>query len=144
MLFALFRIARQRELKKAFEAKDKKLHDALISMTPSRSFFRQELMTESASLSAEIVEKMNFDRVRITQALFDLAYTSIFADYCDLAKIVAQARAFVSFRSLHKHDMISPDETKKLMAFFNVNTATFKLLQKSDIDHLNLQIDRDS
>jgi hypothetical protein len=81
---------------------------------------------------------MRFDRLQITEALFDLAYASNVTHMCPIAKIVAKAKAYIAFRSLAKEDLIITDEAKALLTAGQLSTKDIALLKKSDIDHIKL------
>jgi HD-like signal output (HDOD) protein len=126
------------ELKDAYENKDKKLHDTLVSFDASPELLLEQLVTRSSKISADLVELMRLDRLRITEAIFDLAYTETFEKMCPLAQIVTKAKAYVAYRSLAKDDLISTDEAKLLLTAVGITSPEISILKKSDIDHIKL------
>ena len=126
------------ELKEAYENKDKKLHDTLVSFDASPELLLEQLVTRSSKISADLVELMRLDRLRITEAIFDLAYTETFEKMCPLAQIVTKAKAYVAYRSLAKDDLISTDEAKLLLTAVGITSPEISILKKSDIDHIKL------
>jgi len=128
----------KQELKEAYDNKDKKLHDTLVKFDASPELLLEQLMTRSSKVSADLVELMRFDRLRITEAIFDIAYTEDLQKMSPLAQIITKAKAYVAFRSLAKEELISSDEAKILLTAANITPQEISLLKKSDIDHIKL------
>jgi len=126
------------KLREAYENKDKKLHDTLVQFDASPELLLEQIITRSNKISADLVELMSLDRLRITEAIFDLAYTESLEKMCPLAQIVAKAKAYVAFRSLAKEELISNDEAKLLLSTTRITSQEVSLLKKSDIDHIKL------
>mgnify|MGYP001563821888 CR=1 FL=1 len=127
------------ELRQAFEAKDKRLHNVLAKVDNSPELLLEQLMLRSSKLSADLIELMQFDRLQITEAMFDLAYSETITKMCPIAQLVAKAKAYVNFRSLTKASLINNDEAKQLFDSVKLNAAEILLLNKSDIDHIKLK-----
>jgi HD-like signal output (HDOD) protein len=126
------------ELKEAYDNKDKKLHDTLVNFDASPELLLEQLISRSTKVSADLVELMRFDRLRITEAIFDLAYTDELQKMCPLAQIMTKAKAYVAFRSLAKDELISSDEAKLILKSAGITPQEISLLKKSDIDHIKL------
>lgn len=126
-------------VQKAYDNKDKKLHDALAEFDSSPELLLAQLTSQSDKVTADMIELMRFDRLQITEPLFDLAYATEYKNLSPMAKVVAQAKTFVAFRSLAKEELISKDETKALLASVKMTSKSITLLNKSDIDHIKLQ-----
>jgi hypothetical protein len=127
------------EVKKAFENKDRRLHDILLSIKPDASILLNQLTQHSARIGAELVEQMNFERLLITEPLFDLAYITNFTKMHPIAQLTTKAQGYVTFRNLAKEGLINSDEAKKLLASAKLTPDDIALLKKSDIDHLKLK-----
>ena len=127
-----------RELKQAFEKRDKKLHDVMVEFDSCPSLLLEQLMTRSHQLTAEMIELMHFDRLNITESIFDLAYATSMSKMSPLAKILIKARTYIMFRNLAKEDFINGDEAKAMLAFAQLTPKNIELLKKSDVDHLKL------
>ncbi|NQZ20846.1 MAG: HDOD domain-containing protein [Colwellia sp.] len=128
----------QKELKKAYENKDKKLHDTLVKFDASPELLLEQIINRSSKISADLVELMRFDRLRVTEAIFDIAYTEDLTKMCALAQVITKAKAYVAFRSLAKEELISSDEAKLLLTAASITPQEISLLKKSDIDHIKL------
>jgi hypothetical protein len=126
------------ELKEAYDNKDKKLHDTLVSFDASPELLLEQIVTRSSKISADLVEFMRLDRLRITEAIFDIAYTDTLEKMCPLAIIVAKAKAYVAYRNLAKDDLISTDESKTLLTAVGITSQEVSILKKSDIEHIKL------
>ena len=126
------------ELRSAYENKDKKLHNALVSLDVAPDLLLEQLIQRSSKVAADMVELMRFDRLDITEALFDLAYAVKVNHMCPLAKLVTKAKTYVTFRSLAKEDLINTAEAKSLLMAGQLTTKDIALLKKSDIDHIKL------
>ena len=126
------------ELKEAYDNKDKKLHDTLVSFDASPELLLEQIVTRSSKISADLVEFMRLDRLRITEAIFDIAYTDTLEKMCPLAIIVAKAKAYVAYRNLATDDLISTDESKTLLTAVGITSQEVSILKKSDIDHIKL------
>lgn len=126
------------ELRNAYEDKDKKLHDVLVELSAPPELLLEQLVQRSSKVAADMVELMRFDRLQITEAIFDLAYANNITNMCAIAKVVTKAKAYVALRSLAKENLINSDEAKALLAAGNLSTADIALLKKSDIDHIKL------
>lgn len=126
------------QLRCAFDAKDKKLHKILLNMDIPEELLLEQLFLRSTKLSADLVEKMNFERLAITQPIFDLAYTEHISKMGPIAQVVAKAKTYVSFRALAKDRLITSEETKILFNSAKLTADEITLLKKSDIDHIKL------
>jgi hypothetical protein len=126
------------EVRKAFESKDKRLHNILSKIEANEELLLEQLTMRSAQLSADLVEQMNFKRLAITEPLFDLAYAESIEKMHPIAQIVIKAKAFVAFRALAKEELINADESKTLLSSVKLTPAEITLLKKSDIDHIKL------
>ncbi|WP_082627103.1 HDOD domain-containing protein [Colwellia sp. TT2012] len=128
----------KKEVLQAFERKDKRLHNVLSQIKASEELLLEQLTMRSSQLSADLIEKMSFRRLNITEPIFDLAYADNIEKMHPIAQIVAKAKAHVAFRSLAKEALISSDESQALLNAANLTPAEITLLQKSDIDHIKL------
>lgn len=132
----------KKELRVAFERKDKRLHNVLSKITASEELLLDQLTMRSTQLSADLIEQMNFKRLGITEPLFDLAYAESFDKMHPMAQVVAKAKAFVAYRALAKEDLIEPatdeGESKILLSSAKLTSSEIILLKKSDIDHIKL------
>ena len=126
------------EVREAFESKDKRLHNALSKIEASEELLLEELVMRSSQLSADLIEKMHFKRLGITEPIFDLAYADSIEKMHPVAQLVAKAKAYIAFRSLAKEGLIDSDESKMLLSSVNLTSAEVSLLKKSDIDHIKL------
>ena len=126
------------ELRSAYESKDKKLHDALVTLDLAPELLLEQLLQRSSKVAADMVELMRFDRLQITKPLFDLAYAVNIDHMCPIAKLVAKAKVYVTFRSLTKEDLINTDEAKILLTAGKLTKNDMTLLKKSDIKHIKL------
>lgn len=127
------------ELRQAFEAKDKRLHNVLVKVDNSPELLLEQLVLRSSKLSADLIELMQFDRLQITEAMFDLAYSENITKMCPIAQLVAKAKAYINYRSLTKATLINDEETKHLFDIVKLDKAEIALLKKSDIDHIKLK-----
>lgn len=127
------------ELREAFNAKDKRLHNILTKIQNPPELLLEQIILRSSKLSAELVELMNFDRLMITEAMFDLAYVESIDKMCALAQIITKAKAYVIYRSLAKDDLITDDEKTSLFKSVKLTQSELSLLNKSDIDHIKLK-----
>lgn len=127
------------ELRQAFDAKDKRLHNVLVKIDNSPDLLLEQLVLRSCTLSADLIELMQFDRLPITEAMFDLAYSEHFSNMCPIAQVVAKAKVYVNYRSLTKACLIDEDETQQLFDIVALNDSQLSLLNKSDIDHIKLK-----
>ncbi len=128
----------QSEVRTAFESKDKRLHNVLSKIEASEVLLLEQLTMRSSQLSADLIEKMNFRRLGITEPIFDLAYAENIEKMHPIAQIVAKAKAFVAFRALAKEELIEAKESKTLLSSVKLTPAEMTLLKKSDIDHIKL------
>jgi len=128
----------KKELRDAFESKDKRLHTVLSKIEASEDLLLEQLIMRSSELSADLVEKMNFKRLAITEPIFDLAYAESFEKMHPIAQLVAKAKAYVAYRALAQEDLIDEDESNKLFSSVNLTPDEIALLKKSDIDHIKL------
>jgi hypothetical protein len=126
-------------LRQAYENKDKRLHDTLLALKAPPALLLAQLTERGYQISAQLIEQMQFERLNITEAMFDLAYGNDHNKMHPLAKIVLKARAYVDFRNLAKEDLLSNDEAKTLLSSAKISPAEILLLKKADIDHLKLK-----
>ncbi|KGJ88865.1 HDOD domain-containing protein [Colwellia psychrerythraea] len=128
----------KKELRKAFEQKDKRLHNVLSKIETSEELLLEQLVMRSSQLSADLIEKMHFKRLPITEPIFDLAYAESIEKMHPIAQLVAKAKAYIAFRALAKEELIDAEESKKLLNTVNLTPTEIALLKKSDIDHIKL------
>lgn len=126
------------ELREAFDNKDKRLHNVLSKIEASEELLLEQLSMRSAQLSADLIEQMNFKRMGITEAIFDMAYGENLEKMNPIAQLVIKANAYVTFRSLAKEKLIDEEETKALIDNAKLTQEEIALLKKSDIDHIKL------
>lgn len=129
----------KQELRDAFEAKDKRLHNILVKIENSPELLLEQLILRSSKLSAELIELMNFDRLPITEAIFDLAYAQTIDKMCPIAQLVTKAKVYVDYRNLAKANLISEEEQTALFKSAKLSKTEISLLNKSDIDHIKLK-----
>jgi len=125
-------------VREAYENKDKKLHNTLLEFDSCPDILLEQMTARSSDITANMIELMHLDRLHITEAMFDLAYLTDLSKMSPLAKIILQAKAYITFRTLVKEDMITPDEAKPLLAAVQLSTQKLALLKKTDVDHLKL------
>ena len=82
---------------------------------------------------------MNFDRLTITEAMFDLAYADTIDKMCSIAQIVTKAKAYISYRNLAKNNLITDEEKTTLFNAAKLSESDISLLNASDIDHIKLK-----
>jgi hypothetical protein len=99
----------------------------------------EQLILRSSKLSAELIELMNFDRLHITEAMFDLAYAETIEKMSPVAQIVTKAKVYVTYRNLAKENLIDDEAATLLLKSAKLTKAEISLLRKSDIDHIKLK-----
>ena len=128
----------KKEVREAFESKDKRLHNVLSKIEASEELLLEQLTMRSSQLSADLIEIMSFRRMGITEPIFDLAYADTIEKMHPIAQVVAKAKAYVAFRALAKEQLINSDESKALLSVVKLTPGEITLLKKSDIDHIKL------
>lgn len=126
------------ELREAYENKDKRLHDVLVELDAAPDLLLEQLISRNSKIAADMIELMRFDRLLITEPMFDLAYATNISHMCPIAKLVTKAKTYVAFRALAKDDLISTDEAKILLTAGQLSSSDISLLKKRDIDHIKL------
>ena len=129
----------KQELREAFNAKDKRLHNILAKIENPPELLLEQIILRSSKLSAELIELMNFDRLPITEAMFDLAFAEAIENMCPIAQIVTKAKVYVCYRNLAKDNLIDDEETALLFESAKLSKAEISLLNKSDINHIKLK-----
>ena len=122
----------------AYNNKDNKLHNALLQVGMPEVLLHQQLLLRSSEVAADIVKLMNFERLYITDALFEVAHVNHISDMSPLAQIISKANTYVMFRELAREKLVSPEEAKSLFVSARLSAAEIALLKKSDIDHIKL------
>jgi len=128
----------EKAVHKAVKDKDKLLHNVLIKVDSSPELLLEQLSLRSSKLSADLIELMNFSRLPITEAMFDLAYGDDIDAMTPIAQVVAKAKVYVNYRSLTKANLINDNETNLLFGTVKLSEKEISLLNKSDIDHIKL------
>lgn len=128
----------QQDLKNAYDARDKRLHDALSNIEATPELLLELLSEYSSKLSGEMVELMRFDRLNITEAIFDLSLNEDKDKMSPLARIILKAKAYVHFRFLAKDDLIDGDEAKRWLTHAGLTVKEITQLNKADIEHIKL------
>ncbi|WP_286264840.1 HDOD domain-containing protein [Thalassotalea atypica] len=126
------------ERKQAYNNRDKRLHDALHAIQSSPQLLLEHVSSRSFQVGANLIEQMRFDRLPLTEPMFDLAFSTDQSQMCEIAKIITKAKAFVIFRSLAKEELINNDEAKAILSISKITAEEITLLKKSDIDHIKL------
>jgi len=126
-------------LRNAVARKDKLLHNVLAKVESPPELLLEQLSLRSSNLSADLIELMPFDRLRITEPMFDLAYNESFEAMSPIAQVIAKAKVYVDYRSLTNADLINDDEVKLLFDTVKLSEKEVSLLNKSDIDHIKLK-----
>ena len=86
------------------------MHNILTKIENPPELLLEQLVLRSSKLSAELIELMNFDRLPITEAMFDLAYSETIDKMSPIAQIITKAKVYVSYRSLAKDNLINDEE----------------------------------
>ncbi|TYK65387.1 HDOD domain-containing protein [Colwellia echini] len=128
----------KKELRDAFDKKDKRLHNVLSKIEANEEILLEQLVMRSSQLSADLIEQMNFKRLNITEPVFDLAYATSFEQMHPIAQVVAKAKAYVAYRALDKESLINTEEAQQLLGAVQLTADEIALLKKSDIDHIKL------
>ncbi len=139
IFFRAYHEIHAKAVKKAFVEQDKRLHDVLLNIKPDADVLLNQLTRHSARIGAEIIELMRFERLPLTEPLFDLAYTIDYKKMHPIAQIVTKAQGYIAFRNLAKESLINANEAKLLLAAAKLIPEEIALLKKSDIDHLKLK-----
>jgi hypothetical protein len=111
----------------------------LVKVNNSPELLLEQLHLRSSKLSADLIELMQFVRLPITEAMFDLAYNETIDEMSPIAQIVAKAKVYVNYRSLTKANLINEDEVSLLFETVKLSEKEISLLNKSDIDHIKLK-----
>ncbi|WDE11489.1 HDOD domain-containing protein [Thalassomonas haliotis] len=125
-------------LRQAYESRDKRLHDLLVQAEISPELLLKMMTEHSSKVGADLIELMRFDRLEVTEPVFDLAYGSDLQKMSPVAQVVAKARTYVAYRSLAREDLIDKKEAKALLTAVDFSPKEIALLKKSDIDHIKL------
>ena len=125
-------------LQTAYKNSDKKLHDIFVAIDAGPELLLEQISTRSEQITADLIELMQFKRMPITEAMFDLAYCTDIKKMSAIALLIAKAKTYVCFRSLAKENLINSDEVKALFKNVKLKPEEVSLLKKSDIDHIKL------
>lgn len=128
----------QAELKSAYDDRDKRLHDALTNIDATPELLLELISSHSSKLAGEIVELMRFDRLNITEAIFELSFNEDKSKMSPLAIIILKAKAYVYYRSLSNDELIDEDESKLLLTTAGLTAKEIAQLNRADIDHIKL------
>ena len=139
LFFRAYHDIHAKAVRKAFTDQDKRLHDILLSIKPDADVLLNQLTRHSAQIGAEMIELMRFERLPLTEPLFDIAYTTDYDKMHPIAQIITKAQGYIAFRNLAKESLISSHEAKLLLASAKLLPEEIALLKKSDIDHLKLK-----
>jgi hypothetical protein len=96
------------------------------------------LVEKSHLLSAQLVEMMQFERLAITEPLFDIAYIDDIDKMHPIAQLIIKAKAYVDCRSLQQDNLLTDEEKQQCYQLVRITEADLALLRKADIDHLKL------
>ncbi len=136
--FSSFNELHKQQVNMAFNNQDKHLHDVLLNTKISKELLLEQLIIRSASLSADLIKIMAFNHLAITKPIVDLACTNTTDKMHPTARLIVKAKAFVTYRSLFKEGLITPDEREALFDAANLTTSEVALLQEADIAHIKL------
>ncbi|GLX78032.1 histidine kinase [Thalassotalea insulae] len=136
--FQTFNDMHKDALKQAYLDKDKRLHDTLTGIEMSPELLHEQLIERSSKITADMVELMRFDRLPITEPLFDIAYITDLDKMSTIAQLVIKVKAYIMQRNLAKEELISASETKQLFKLVRLSSQELKKLQSNDIDHIKL------
>lgn len=128
----------QYALKQAYDERDKRLHDALNNIKATPELLLELMSGYNSKLAGELVELMRFDRLRITEAIFDLDINDDKAKMSELAQLILKAKAYVLFRSLAKEELINADESRNWFSAVKLTPKEIAQLNRADIDHIKL------
>ena len=129
----------QKELKSAYDKRDKRLHDALSNIEATPDLLLELMSSHSSKLAGELVELMRFDRLNVTEAVFDLSFNDNRNKMCKLAQLILKAKAYVFYRCLNNDDLIDEDEAKTWLKAVGLTAKEIAQLNRADIDHIKLQ-----
>lgn len=135
----IYAYVHQKELKSAYDKRDKRLHDALTNIEATPDLLLELISGYSSKLAGELVEQMRFDRLNITEAVFDLSFNDNKKNMCKLAQLILKAKAYVYYRCLNNDDLIDEDEAKTWLKAAGLTAKEIAQLNRADIDHIKLQ-----
>ena len=97
-------------LNTAYIEKDKRLYEVLSDLKPSPELLLEHLISHSSSLAADMIELMRFERLNITDSLFELADQADIDNMTPIARIVTQATVFFACRNLSREALMNADD----------------------------------
>ena len=95
----------------------------------------------SVDISAAFIDKMDFKRVFVANAMQEYAENVPLKDMSPIAKVLKQGIAYSRYRMLKANKLINMDEAKQYLTFVQMPAGALSVLKTTDLRHLNLKMD---
>jgi hypothetical protein len=125
-------------LQNAFDKKDKRLHDILVTTEAPSKILLTQLSKRSIMVTADLVELMEFKFLRIGESMYDLAYATRLDKMSPLAQMITKAKAYIAFRSLVKENLIDNDEAQHFLKPVGLTSKNILTLKRASLDNIKL------
>ncbi|WP_105166724.1 HDOD domain-containing protein [Pseudoalteromonas sp. T1lg23B] len=136
----------QDRVRKARDKGHKDLHTALLELGPDPLFLRNLLLENSAKVTQQLIEKMDFRYLPFAAAMEEFAVSYLpnsnkkLTDPLPLTKVLKKAHGYALYLLLADKHFIEPDETKLWFSYLELTKAEQKVLSTCSFHGLQLTI----
>ena len=143
LYFRLFDHVLQDAMKEAHDEKLRDEHAALTKIVPSGEFLQKLLRKYSLSVSQQVIQKMDFKRVFIANAMEEFATNMPIQKMSPMGRVLAQGNAYNKYRMLKSYKLIQMDEAKQYLRQFRMPPGALAALKSTDLRRLSLSFEEE-
>lgn len=133
-----FDYQQEANLKEAYKEKDKKRYNIIAGLTPDPTVLTAMLDKHRAQTAKAIAEHLAPERLPLVQLYSSLFDSDKFSEFSAMAKILAQAQAYIEFKHLNIEELISNKEALTLLSSVKLRQEHLELLKKANTSKLRL------
>ncbi|WP_337881202.1 HDOD domain-containing protein [Rheinheimera sp.] len=127
------------EQKRAQDARDVELIDALEILDADAGFLSSGIEEFAAIISADLVSRWQLKRLPLAALLDQLADNTPYQSCMDLTRVLLQANCFVQVKFLLNDHKLVMDEAVRYLDQYEIHTALRKALAQTDLRKLQFE-----
>ncbi|MEP0355343.1 MAG: HDOD domain-containing protein [Paraglaciecola sp.] len=140
LYFRIFDSVQIQALKETESARQHEEHSALLKLTPSGEFLNMLNARYAFKTSSQLINRMEFKRVMINNAMDELAKNTKTADASPLTGVLRQGYGYAQYRILKSHKLIDLQQSKDFIRTLNMPKGSLEVLKTTDLRSLNLTL----
>ncbi|MFT2091916.1 HDOD domain-containing protein [Paraglaciecola sp. 2405UD69-4] len=138
LYFRIFDSVQIQALKETEGARQHEEHSALLKLSPTGAFLNELITRYGLKTSSQLIARMNFKRIFISQAMQARAENKQASKSPSLSEVLAQSHGYAQYRILKHHKLIDLQQSKDFIRTLNMPKGSLEILKTVDLRTLNL------